>query len=1005
MVALDWRAQRRGERPTIYGRDRERSQLRELVDGAATGLGSLVLISGEAGIGKTTLVNDLTASARNQGALVLTGGCYDLTTTPPYGPWSEAIRDYAPRDDQPPLPAWFGNPEELEQVGSQTALFNESLSFFAAVSKDQPLVIVLEDLHWSDSASLEALRFIARSLSDIATLLVITYRDDEITRRHDLYQLLPLLVRESQAQRIYLNRLERNDIREIIAGRYELDDRDIERLVEHVSERSEGNPFFATEILQGLEDERVLQPAADRWLLGDLERTRIPVLLRQALEYRLGHLTTATRRTLQVAAVLGQLVSIDRWKEIVDLDADEFEQTVTEALTTRILEETANPGAVQFRHALLRETLYESLTFSRRRGWHRIAGEILAEIPNVDPDIVAHHFQEAGDSRAAHWLIQAGARAESSYALPIAASHYARAQALMEAEPDAQQQRGWLLFHIGHLLRYSDSERSLAYLEDAAAVAWQIDDLALASHSLSVHGLLRCFQGDLGVGLEEMESAIAMAEDVTTAHEQRAQQAIASLFPKEILAHPSASPGGHFYKSGNLPGIYDLTHTYVMWLAFAGRFHDAMRVGEEYIDQVNAATTDTLLIQDVCRDAYYGLATATYWLGRPEEARTWRTLALEAYETIGHRVLVRLVHHEELVHLLTYETDRVIARQRAALAATARIEGIDDHQTGGPGSGVLLDLIEGRWNSAREFTRLNFRRDNPYARFFRSWIYRVLGREQYDEQFAAAIQADIDDLLPDGPNTEFGQKRVKNTVLSRQLAADLALDALETGDPAIAHAWISAHDRWLEWSGAVLGQAESSLLWARYHDLTGDLDTALLHVEQALEHASNPRQPLALIAAHRYLGQLATEDDRRDEAAEHLQRSLELARRCKAPYEQALTMLAMAELAIRQGEINDARHLLSEVRATCKSVGAQRTLNCATELLAQLTDRHPAGLTTREVEVLEQAATGMTNAEIGETLYISPRTVAQHLRSVYNKLGVNSRTAAVTRWAELNSGE
>ena len=996
------RPRQRGERPLIFGRDPERAQLADLLADAAAGHGALVLISGEAGVGKSTLVNDLIHEAEEHGCLVLNGACYDLTTTPPYGPWSDALRGYTPQQGQPPVPGWFGDPDAMGKVGSQTALFDETRHFFMAIAEQQPLVIVLEDLHWADAASLEALRYLARTFEAIPILLVATYRDDEITRHHELYQLLPLLVRESQAQRLHLNRLDHDAIHEMVSVHYDLEKSDVEQLVEHVDERSQGNPFFAEEILQGLEADQLLRPVDDGWVLGHLDQAQMPVLLQQALEFRLRQLSSATRGALQVAAVIGQVVPIDRWQEITDLNGDTFEQVITEALATRVLEETTRPETLQFRHALLRETLYESLTLSRRRAWHRTVGEMLAEMPNADPEAVAHHFQSSGDPRAAHWLIQAGVRAEGSYALRVAASHHDAAQALLAADPDAAQARGWLLFHIGHLLRYSDRERSIAYLEDAAQVARQVDDPVLEAQSKATHGLLRCFQGDLGRGLSDKEDAIAIMDAVTEPQEQRARQAIAALFPRAMFADPSTTSGGSVFRIGLLPGVNTLIHTYVDLLALAGRFREAMRIGRAFVDQVTAATDDTLLIQSFCRDAYYGLSVASDWLGRPEEARHWRESALDAYEAIGHRAMVRAVRGDELFHLLTYEADRPARRRHTATATAVTIEGIADHQMGS-GSAVLLDLIEGRWDRARALARSILEEHDPYAQYFRASIHRVLGHEQHDEEFTTAIQTDISNVLPDGSATEFGQKWVKSTVVLRQLAAELALDE---GDLEIAREWITAHDHWLEWSGSVLGRSEASLLWARHHHLAGDAAAARQHARRALEHASDPRQPLAIIAAHRYLGQLAVEAERFDEVADHLQASLELAERCEAPYEQALTSLIMAELAFKQRKIDTANRLLREVRATCKSLGASRTLDRADQLQARLRDRaghHPAGLSDREVEVLEQATTGMTNAEIGDVLYISRRTVAQHLRSVYNKLGVNNRAAAVARWVELKN--
>ena len=169
----------------IYGRDRERAQLRELLDDAIAGHGSLVLISGEAGIGKTTLVDNLRDEANEQGCLVLTGGCYGLGTTPPYGPWTEILfRRYRQDDDLPPLPDPLRE-GDLSSIGGQQELFALVFDFLTDVSTVQPLIVVLEDLHWSDEASLEALRWMSRWLGERLHILIIaTYRDDELTRRH-----------------------------------------------------------------------------------------------------------------------------------------------------------------------------------------------------------------------------------------------------------------------------------------------------------------------------------------------------------------------------------------------------------------------------------------------------------------------------------------------------------------------------------------------------------------------------------------------------------------------------------------------------------------------------------------------------------------------------------------------------------------------------------------------------------------------------------------------------
>lgn len=161
------------------------------------------------------------------------------------------------------------------------------------------------------------------------------------------------------------------------------------------------------------------------------------------------------------------------------------------------------------------------------------------------------------------------------------------------------------------------------------------------------------------------------------------------------------------------------------------------------------------------------------------------------------------------------------------------------------------------------------------------------------------------------------------------------------------------------------------------------------------------RQPLALIAAHRILGQLATDDGRLDEAADHLAASLELARACIAPFEQAQSLLALAELAARSGQHNEAQRLIGEVRAICEPMEAQRLLALTDDLDARLqamADPRPAGLTAREIDVLRLVSQGLTNAAVADQLYISQRTVTSHLTSIYTKIGVNNRAEA-TRYA------
>ena len=949
------------EHQAIIGRDREREQLRSLLDDTISSRGRLVLISGEAGIGKTTLVRDLKLEATERACLVLSGGCYDLTTTPPYGPWSEAIRSYRPTDGQPSVPAWFSDPQELAEITSQAALFEDARRFFTAVSAQQPLLIVLEDLHWADPASLEALRYLGRHITENALLIVITVRSDELTRDNELAQLLPLLVRESRIWRIHLNRFDRAAVGELVAGRYDLNNADLDRLVEHLWTRSEGNPFFVEELLQGLEEGLVLQASGELWRLGDLDQVSVPPLLHQVLDARLARLAPQTRSALQTASVIGQEVPFALWQTVTDLDDAQLDQAVVDALEMRLLEERPGTAAFHFRHALVREALYESILLRRRLVLHRQAAEALILTTNPDPDRVAHHLHQANDPRAVGWFIRAGERAERAHAWVTAADRFEMAARLLDDAQDAHG-RGWLWHRAGQLHRHADPQQCLDDLERALEIAIQLNDQTLEAFVLTELGFVRCAVGEIEVGLAELDAGTARIEALGLEDHQRGA-------PRD---------------RSNL----------ALWLAGTGHHDRAIAVADAYLE--------TLDQRDAPRAPYWW---AMGWIhaarGNPAEARRAFARARHGIVSTGDFVNAGLASFPELTEVVVpYQADQFAERQRLA----DEIKHYWTEASGGLPRGWSADtiycerwLLEGRWSEARELLMAS--RDHVHVQW-REYVAGRIGWLARQQGGVDLAREQVQTVLPQGPDTEPGKCYFLYAVRLHRLAAELALDA---GDLHLAREWIAAHDRWLEWARAVQGQAEAQMLWSRYHRLADDAKAARQHAERALKRASDPRQPLALLAAHRMLGELAIRDKRFAGAEEHLEESLTLAEACAAPFEQAQTLLVLAELSLNTGKPDEAWALLDKVRAICTPLKATRALRRAIDIAAKLSVRrgqpvYPAGLTPREVEVLQHVAQGMTNADVGDALFISSRTVAQHLRSVYNKLGVDSRVEA-TRFA------
>jgi DNA-binding CsgD family transcriptional regulator len=204
----------------------------------------------------------------------------------------------------------------------------------------------------------------------------------------------------------------------------------------------------------------------------------------------------------------------------------------------------------------------------------------------------------------------------------------------------------------------------------------------------------------------------------------------------------------------------------------------------------------------------------------------------------------------------------------------------------------------------------------------------------------------------------------------------------------------------MAWSGVVLGRSEGQSLWAQFHRQLGNQREAYAHAQRALTAATEHRQPLALIAAHRLLGELETDARQFEDAERHLSESLRLADACAAPHERAVTLLAITDLQLARGQYADAAPLLDEALEICTPLGAAPALARAAALAARLDEPrtvasiYPAGLSAREVEVLRLVAAGRTNRDIADTLFLSENTVRSHVRSILTKTRTDNRTGA-----------
>jgi hypothetical protein len=522
-------------RGMLVGRVGELARLQASMEAAEAGVGRLVVLVGEPGVGKTRLAREVRARAARRGWRSVVGRCAEEQATLPYYPVSEALaaavavapsalRGAAERR-WPELASLVpsilrGAPPRLEREDARRRLLQAVADFLLALASDAPLLLVLDDLHWADSASLALLQHLARRAPGARLLLLGTYRDVEVGRQHPLEAALSDLWRERLLEELSLRGLSLEDTAALIAARAGPAGVPAEIAV-LLYGRTAGNPFFTEELLAALVDAGALareEACRPPTAVGDIE---IPRSVRAVVGRRVSRLAQEAQDLLHAASVLGQECDLDLLVATTGLPEESVLDALDAVLAARLLEERRVGRQVRyaFPHALLQQTIYAELPAHRLRRLHRRAGAALAAARGHRPDAaasLARHFLAAGETaQAIHYAVAAGDHAVGLYAAAEAAAHYQTAlDLLLEEDGETAEARRALADvqrKLGGTLHDLNSPEEA--LESYAAALESYEGLGDVEEQARVHGAtawVHQWRWDATTAAPHLEAALAL---------------------------------------------------------------------------------------------------------------------------------------------------------------------------------------------------------------------------------------------------------------------------------------------------------------------------------------------------------------------------------------------------------------------------------------------------------------------------------------------------------------
>lgn len=438
--------------PVLVGRSAQLEVLEDALLAADRGEGQVVVLAGEAGMGKTRLAEELHAVAQRAGTVVMQGSCSEAELALPYLPYLEAIGNYLALVDLDQLRERLGPfRRELAQLFPQVdpeaghgdggdpmqgrlRLFEALIALLRIPADEHGLLLIVEDVHWADASTRNLLDYMTRRLRTTRIMVVATYRSDELHRRHPLLPMVQGWRRSGTARIVELEPLSPDGIADMVKAIF--DEEEVsDEFRDFLYERSEGNPFVAEELLKAALDRGDIYRTESGWDRREIRELTLPRTVTDSVLLRLERLSAEDADILRAAAVLGRSFDYRTLAAVSGPDEERVQEGLRLFVHQQLMEEEPKTHRYRFRHALTREAVYQDLITPRRLALHSRAAEALSTIPGIPPVDLAYHLLAAEKREEAIPAVRAAAaEAERRFGFGEAAALYERIIPLLEDE-------------------------------------------------------------------------------------------------------------------------------------------------------------------------------------------------------------------------------------------------------------------------------------------------------------------------------------------------------------------------------------------------------------------------------------------------------------------------------------------------------------------------------------------------------------------------------------------